>query len=355
MNKKITVLNYKKQLARGYIKGDDMHLLFDFPFMEQIKCNQQLGMNLLDFIWLDRSLVEDILSMIGLKYLSGCSVDELIDFIRPIADKNCYLMAYITYAIQLLADGALDSRFENDTDTDISYLDELYETYTTNDVKMLIIKQIPADIAEKQKKIEQDIELILGENSKYKDFSPAQRLYMMESEEKNYLTTSFNTSFSSEVDLRNLSKVELAEKIQKENIPFFEMFELKNLDDLIRFELVQMINHNCIVRRCKLCGKLFTPRGRSDSLFCVRRMNGEERPCIEIGPTRLQAVEINKNPILKTYKQAYDRMSSRKRYKTLSIKDFQKWQSEAGILRDKCLNGEMKINDYKAWLDQTKL
>lgn len=354
MNNKITVSNYNRPLARGYIKEDEMHLLFDFPSMKQIKCHDQLGMNLLDFIWLDKRMIDDVFLTLCEKYLLSLNADELIDYVRPIAEKNCYLMAYIAYAVELLTTDLIDGRFEEDRN--ISFLDELYGTYTNDDIKIMLIKQIAVDITDKQQRLEQDIKLILGVNSQYRAYTPAQRLYLLEQkrDETSYLSTSFKTSFSSVVDLRDLSNDELSEKIKKENIPFFEMSLLNTLDDLIRFELVEMINHDCTVKRCKLCDKLFIPKGRSDSLFCSRIMEGEERPCIEIGPTRLQAVEINKNPILKAYKRAYDRMSSRKRYKTLTAKDFQKWQLEAGRLRDKCLTGKISLEKYQAWLDQTK-
>lgn len=354
MNKKITVSNYNRPLARGYIKEDEMHLLYDFPSMRQTECHDQLGMNLLDFIWLDKRMIDDVFLTLCGKYLITPNADGLVDYVRPIAEKNCYLMAYIAYAIELLTTDLIDGRFEEDKD--ISFLDELYDTYSIDDVKLMLIKQIAADITEKQKSLEQDIEMILGENSQYIAYIPAQRLYLLERkrDKASYLSTSFRTSFSSIIDLRDLSYENLAKKIKKENIPFFEMFELSMFNDLIRFEMVEMINHNCIVKRCKLCGKLFTPKGRSDSLFCSRIMEGEERPCIEIGPTRLQQDEINKNPIRKAYKRAYDRMSSRKRYKTLSTKDFQKWQLEAGRLRDKCLAGEITLEEYQVWLDLTK-
>ncbi|MPM37065.1 hypothetical protein SDC9_83671 [bioreactor metagenome] len=47
--------------------------------------------------------------------------------------------------------------------------------------------------------------------------------------------------------------------ITKKNIEFTEMYELETIDDMLRFELVQMILHECKFKRCKYCGKYFGP------------------------------------------------------------------------------------------------
>lgn len=340
---KIRMLEYDLPLAKGYVKDGDINILFDFPYMERVKCVDQPGINLLDFIWLDENLIEELFNILSERYLIDASADELMDSVRCIAGKNMYLMSYITYAIDLLTNDTVDDRI--DYLIDDAYIKEFSASYSDNDVKLIIVKSIKDDILEKQKQLESHIEKILGDAD---EFAPAQRLFLFGE------VTNFSSSLDSEVDLRGLDENTIRERIKKENISFFEMFELNCLDDIIRFELVQLIYSNAPIRRCKLCGKLFTPKGRVDSLFCSRLMNGEDKPCIEIGPTRLQAIEQSNDPIRRAYKQGYDRMTSRKRYGTITNIEFQTWQFEAGDLRDKCLAGEISLEQFEEWLNKTK-
>ena len=89
---------------------------------------------------MDQNLIEDIFNILSERYLIGASANELMDFVRNIAEKNIYLMAYVTYAIDLLTNDTVDDRIDYFTDDNI--IKELSASYSDNDVKLLILKDV---------------------------------------------------------------------------------------------------------------------------------------------------------------------------------------------------------------------
>ncbi|MBR6670864.1 MAG: hypothetical protein IKL31_09025, partial [Ruminococcus sp.] len=59
----------------------------------------------------------------------------------------------------------------------------------------------------------------------------------------------------------------------------------------------------------------FIPKGRADSAYCDRIVNGETKPCNEIGALNVFKTNHVNDEIFKAYQKAYRRMDSRKRMK----------------------------------------
>ena len=168
-----------------------------------------------------------------------------------------------------------------------------------------------------------------------------------------YLGTSFSLSIDCVANLRDVSGEALQRHIKENNTEFIEMYELPKIDDMLRFEMVQTVLRQRPFKRCKYCGKLFIPSGRSDSEYCERIATHEDKPCNVIGAYRTRDADVKNNKIKSEYKKAYNRMYSRKRHGLIDD-EFTTWSCQAIEQRDKCLDGKISFEAYKAWLDETK-
>jgi hypothetical protein len=234
---------------------------------------------------------------------------------------------------------------------------ELIKAYDLDDLKGFALSKLPEVIAYQQEFLNDVIEISIGDTLELKDFTPAQRLYIL-TNFKEYREVNFNMQFRSSLnttfDLRDMDEAAVKSAITENNIEFFEMYDFPTVDDMRRFELVQMILHECSFKRCKYCGKYFIPLGRSDSEYCSRIMPDETKPCSEIGASRIRTAKLQTNPILKVYKKAYSRMDSQKRCGSISQKEFNNWSWQAIEKRDRCLAGEISSDEFQEWLDKTK-
>lgn len=359
-------LKNEKPLAKCHIKDGEIFYYLDFHDLDKVCVHNQLGKDLIDFVWIDEALIQNVFSSIFEKYLYCVSIkmsfddifDALLESTRTAANKNGYLSAYILMVIEILLKPFIDKEFiELIAEYHGATHDDLVNTYYVQDLKGMLIKIMPLLISSQQKALEEDLELIIGDKSNLKDYTPAQRLYMLEHSKSlstNYLETKFFSTLDSPFDFRDMDDKMIKKAIDRNQIDFYEMYELQTIDDMLRFEMVQMISKNCLFKRCKYCCKFFIPTGRTDSEYCDRIMSGEVKPCNEIGAFRVRNIKMKDSPIHKAYMQAYHRMDSRKRHGNLTQKKFQEWSWQAIDMRDKCLASKITLEEYQVWLDQTK-
>ena len=131
-----------------------------------------------------------------------------------------------------------------------------------------------------------------------------------------------------------------------------DLYSLNSVDDVICFEMLQIIKNNIMYKKCKYCGNYFILKGRTDSEYCRRIMDGEQRPCCEIGAGKVFDLLHKNDEIFLAYQKAYRRMDSRKRMKTITSEEFKEWGKEARRLRKLCYDGELSLEKYMQWLEK---
>ena len=128
---------------------------------------------------------------------------------------------------------------------------------------------------------------------------------------------------------------------------------LDDIDDMLRYELVETLVRGVEFKRCKNCGMLFIPTGRSDAIYCDFIMPGEKLPCNMIGANRQAKRKVAEDPILKEYRSAYQRLNKRVELGYMEKEAFQAWAKEAKSRCTQCQNGGIPMEEYKKWLDNT--
>ena len=86
--------------------------------------------------------------------------------------------------------------------------------------------------------------------------------------------------------------------------------------------------------------------------YCDRPLDKEGHTCKEIGAVRLWEKKREETPALKAYSKEYKRRFAWIKYGKIPKEAFYEWAEEAREKRDLCMNGEMSIEAFKAWLEE---
>ena len=343
-----------RPLAYGFIEDGNFHILIHWPFTEEFGTFQPLGKSLCDFMRFDSQYLRTFLDLLLSRYLSAKEYKYEYDFIAAVLwqtamdhgliGKNNYLTVYFLSFIQLLLEGDVDPRILPDENAEqmtraIHQL-ELQES----DVPSIIAKQhlilsYMRWIQARQEDVEKTLSMIL-EKRESDVMTPIQRYYDLEQNNEDFAER-WHSAFVTQ----------LGQKAEGYEIQQFTVLE--NIDDMLRYELVETLVQGVEFKRCKNCGMLFVPMGRSDAVYCDFIMPGEKQPCNKIGANRQAKKKVAGDPALKEYRSAYQRLNKRVELGYMEKEVFQAWAKDAKERCTQCQNGEITFEEYKQWLDET--
>lgn len=200
---------------------------------------------------------------------------------------------------------------------------------------------------------------ILSENTDANNLTPIQKLYLLSLREdatyKHLKNLSFQTCLKPTNSYEPSSLSEAITILEDDNPEIVEMYILHTFDELISFELSQMLLHDIKYKKCKCCNKYFIPTGYSNTEYCNRIAPSNQKRCKEIGATLTFNSKHKDDPIHAAYRTAYARMDSRKRQKKITTMQFNQWSYDARIMREKCEQGNISLFEFQTWLDQTRV
>ena len=340
----------KRPLAYGFIAKDRIYFNFSFNFIDEITFHNKLGQDLIDFAWIDKDTLSDLLEFLYGRYMLlrnkkndyAFIAAGLIQSIYKALMVNTYFSSYRLTVIDFLLADRLDNRILFDEYREIfmgyknSAVDINYDDLEI--LKPAIICYLPESIFKKQALIDESLEKVLENKSDFHDTSPLSRLYKLEQTDE-FFKTHWDSNFNSFIG-----------RINKNVNKFAQLYKLNTIDDMFRFELTQMILKDVSYKRCK---KLFIPKGRADSLYCTKIMPGKTKPCSEIGANLVMVEKRNSDPVAKFYRQAYDRLKKRIDSGYIESYVFDEWNDKTKVMCDKCKIGELSLKEFISWLDET--
>ena len=306
----------------GYSKDNRTYYKLKFDQIEETVVSSVSGKAVFDFLWIDGNDFETIFTNILSAFASG-GVRGAISTAAPFVDKNSYLTIYIAAFIDYLAENADEALtgFTSFMGSDFSAPQKGSPHYMMNFINAMV-----ASIEQKKAEIKFYIDDIM----KDKKSSLTQRFVKRGKESK-----LFDFKFDSYFDYEN-------EVIT---------YPLETMDDVIRFDMMQMLVNKVKFKPCKCCGHYFIPGGRVNSEYCDRIMPGETKPCNEIGALKTFDIVHKDDDIHKAYITAYRRMDSRQRAKLITKDEFKQFGKIARAERKKCYNGKITLEQFKTWLD----
>jgi len=134
-----------------------------------------------------------------------------------------------------------------------------------------------------------------------------------------------------------------------------ETLHTESAEDLAYFLLSRCLQADVRFRKCKYCGRYFPVIGRQVNEYCNRLIAGSTKTCKELGYNKLYEKSLYQNPANKEYKRAYKTRNARIRRGLMTREEFNEWADAARQLRDRCLAGEISVEELITWLDQDKL
>ena len=346
----------KRPLAYGFIEDGNLHSLIKWPFMEEVSVFQPVGKSLVDFIRFDRDFMISVFEILLVRYMQAKEHKNDYNFIAAVLwevatrhrliGTNNYLTVYVLSYIHLLLEGEVDPRILVGEKADVltKYIQHLDLGDSQDDsffAKQELTGLYMDLIEERQLNVEATLSLVL-EQREIDGLTPIQRYYELEQTDEE-----FRKYWHSDFIMK------LGKKADGYDVQHFAV--LQNIDDMLRFELVQTMVQGIVFKRCKNCGMLFVPSGRSDTLYCDFIADGEEYSCRKIGANRQAKEKVAKDPVLQEHRRAYQRLNKRKEFGYMEEAEFKAWAKEAALRRKQCKEGTITFEEYKAWLDETSL
>ncbi len=128
-------------------------------------------------------------------------------------------------------------------------------------------------------------------------------------------------------------------------------FQCSSIEDMLMFELWEMLTKSVRFRKCKRCGRYFIMKGNYDTNYCDRVSEGETRNCQELAAQENYKKKMADNAAIPLYQKYYKRYAARVRVRQIKEPDFKKWKYQAMTKRDECTDGKITLSEFEAWLE----
>lgn len=384
---------YETTFPIGYAYAEDktvhyyVHLSENFQLLREMPVSSAL----LDFVAQDtentllylNKLSDNITQLIKLKQtdnkdLITLDINEIIDeaiktVLIPLHHDNFFLFltacAFLQFDIELTIysfypyialehyEKLLGTTFDRDCDAYKS-LSDSYDgsLYNTKPFEKAAIYFTTEFLSREKELLSHDLDTLAGTQTVMLDNTSLQKLYLLESQKKfssNYINTNFNVHLMP-VGIHGNSHHSIVEKIVLENMEVKEVYDLNSIHDWYRYEFISLVKGNVLFKKCQCCGNFFIPTKRSDSEYCDRMNPEYGKSCKEVGAAVTFAKRHENDEIHRAYTKAYRRMDSRKRTHYISKNEFNKWSTNAREKRTLCENGEITLEEFQAWLDESR-
>ena len=130
-------------------------------------------------------------------------------------------------------------------------------------------------------------------------------------------------------------------------------FQCSSIEDMLMFELWEMLAKSIRFRKCKRCGRYFIMKGNYDTNYCDRVAEGETRNCQELAAQENYKKKMADNAAIPLYQKYYKRYAARMRVRQIKEPDFKKWKYQAMTKRDECTDGKITLTEFEAWLESS--
>ena len=365
-------------LGNAYIKENEIYLHYDEKNIgSRTGMIYPLGFHLANITWFDidyidklyKSLINFILNPHDDFKDNTAFYNKLSDYIDEIDMYCCYLHFYTQALIKLMIDlptkgaDAIYSLISVVTNS----LDKLYnldEFCRNEDLTVTaysafsLYKQIGEkaveivinDLKQKRKILNLEFDYLTCEKENLNGLSPKQKLYVLDNKQKreNYTKSRLISQFMpNKIIPPNINtEVLLKDFMIQNDVDIVQMYNINTIDDLIKFELLCLVENDINIKKCGHCGNYFVPIGRCDTLYCNRINMGESKTCSEIGARVALKEKKSGNPVEKACDSLYQKFYSPVRHNRFSKSNFNKLSEEVADLRQMYSNNLENIDKF---------
>lgn len=181
----------------------------------------------------------------------------------------------------------------------------------------------------------------------------------------NYINKNYET-YSNYLKLLSLSILDL--RINYSTFQFNELYNSKNISnsfestnfyDVLYISLKNLLNisKNIKILRCKNCNRYFIPDTNHNTKYCNFLFDGK-RTCKEIGSQKTYNKKLEDDELLKLYRKRYKNLAHQASHTSPTSKSnqmYEYYKKEGPIMQDKYKNGLISSEQFKTWIDSTKI
>lgn len=117
-----------------------------------------------------------------------------------------------------------------------------------------------------------------------------------------------------------------------------EKMYFDRISDFVYVELMKGLQRGFVPKRCPNCGRWFLQQPGLTYSYCDGPAPGEEgKTCRDIGSVTSFKDKVRNHDVWKIHQRAYKKYFARARKGTMSKADFETWERESEVLRDRAL------------------
>lgn len=135
-------------------------------------------------------------------------------------------------------------------------------------------------------------------------------------------------------------------------------YNVEYVEDLGAATLHHLIRHDLTLTQCRICGRYFVPRNRSDELYCeFPSPQNSEKTCKEYGSTHLWYDKLSEDPALKlcrNIRSAKDMLVRRNPDISVYADNLDRFKSESAEWKRKYKNRDCTADEFISWLNEQK-
>ena len=345
---------------RLYVKEDTEVFEMISPLDDKLvsRISNPLGTSFVDLLYCNSSQVYDDIARAG-------------SLLKEIQDKDYSRQLFDNYAekekAQLIKAGKADFDLKGEIDALSHLSDSFLNTHVFYSVYSMFLNDILLDYTEKGKPIAD--QEILSESR----FSATTMKKSVEAFIFNCLDISIDKAIPMharfEQFIKTLKGKDIQFKIPASEYDFYpekrygdtqfknnepklcQVVYPKTMEDIVYYLMVQQLNHETRYNQCKNCGKYFVLSGYKNAEYCDRPIDDTDKTCKDIGAITTYRKRKEQDPVYLTYNKAYKTKNARIRYGKITREMFAEWSKNARIMRDKCQNHEITLEQFVYWLE----
>lgn len=357
----------------GWVMFKKRQLLLRFNMTEGSsieKAPYSLGGALSDFTAVSPQISEKLFQILKKKFVSDVSVridtptmGAYVPFLRKALETNPYMFLYLKFYAQCLM-LSCDSKAELTPVLKDFLCKEVSERHLEGIIALADAEQtadwlgqvILEDFEYRRNRTKNQLERVVFGTNGLEKYTPAQRMFIIMKESGSGLSGKFNMSLASEHNFERTANLgTIKASLLESNATLLEEYEINTPDDLIALEMFRTVAEELPVKKCRCCGELFVPMGRSDSEYCSRISLGEDKRCAQIGAMKTFKGKHAEDPIYVEYNRAYKRNHSRLRNGKLYEEEFRDWSVAARKARDEFIKDGKSVEEFKLRLKELEV
>ena len=194
-------------IGSAFIKNGQLNLRFEwFAISGKLeKVEYALGAPLLDFIWMEDEMIDKVFQMVMIAFLSSHkgdpNIDDTLEYMNRFVDvtlkKSLYLYFYQSAFVAAMITRTMDQEKAIDILKEYLLDGNNLTDLRASDLAAFsagICAVLTADVKRRKRLLLEDLNALSGENETYSALSPMQRMYLLISSGKNYLSGEFTTT-----------------------------------------------------------------------------------------------------------------------------------------------------------------